>query len=154
MRFQDYSDLDGVNFEGGEFIVRDTQKTGARVIIPQHPVVRELLKKRGGKMPHAISNQKFNKYLKEIGEDAELNTPIEKVITKGGNKIKTTYPKYKLLCSHTARRSMATNLYLAGVPVRSIMMLTGHATITQLMSYIKVTEIEQAKALQDHPFFK
>lgn len=154
MRFQDYSDLEGVNFEGGEFVIRDTQKTGARVIIPQHPIVKKILIKREGKLPHAISNQKFNKYLKDIGKDIELNTPIVKTITRVGKKIKTTLPKHKLLCSHTARRSLATNLYLAGVPVRSIMMLTGHATITQLMSYIKVTEIEQAKALQDHPYFK
>lgn len=154
MRFSDFSDLEGINFEDGDFVIRDTQKTGSRVIIPQHRIVKEIIKKRGGELPHTISNAKMNEYLKEIGEDAELDTKVIKTITKGGVKERTTYKKYQLLCTHTARRSLATNLYLAGVPVKSIAMLTGHATVKQLMSYIKVTEQEQAKALQDHDFFK
>ena len=58
------------------------------------------------------------------------------------------------MTTHTARRSLATNMYLAGIPIKTIMTITGHSSVAQLMEYIKITEIEVAESLKDHSFFK
>lgn len=55
--------------------------------------------------------------------------------------------------SHTARRSFATNAYLAGLPPISIMKITGHKTESSFMKYIKISEKENAIQLKGHEFF-
>ncbi len=59
-----------------------------------------------------------------------------------------------LVCSHTPRRSFATNLYLRGEPVRTIMDITGHSTVAQFMQYIKITKEESSMKLAKSAFFK
>ena len=51
------------------------------------------------------------------------------------------------ITTHSARRSFATNQYLAGFPSISIMKLTGHRTEKAFMKYIKVTSKEHAQKL-------
>lgn len=51
------------------------------------------------------------------------NTEIE--FTKGGGKIYENYKKYELTSTHTARRSFATNAYLAGQQTLNIMAVAG-----------------------------
>ena len=65
----------------------------------------------------------------------------------------TTTPKYDLVTSHTARRSFATNAFLADVPVLAIMKITGHKTETSFMKYIKMSSKDNAMKLQSHRFF-
>ncbi len=45
--------------------------------------------------------------------------------TRGKELIEIKLPKYKLISTHTARRSFATNAYLSGIPAISIMKFTG-----------------------------
>lgn len=126
------------------------QKTGGRVAIPLHPVVKSILEKYKGNLPECVSNQKFNEALKDLGKYADLNERVFKSITKGGHKETTVYKKWELISSHTARRSFATNLYKSGFPSISIMQITGHKTEKAFMKYIKVTTEEHAKLLQLH----
>jgi len=154
LRFKDYADLKGVNFTDGDFIIQDTMKVDSRIVIPQHRIVKQILKKRKGDLPHRISNVKMNLYLKEVGEIAGINELVIKTRTQGTEKIRKTYKKWQLITTHTARRSLATNMYLAGVPIKTIMIMTGHSSVKQLMEYIKITEVEVAQSLKDHPFFK
>jgi integrase len=131
-----------------------TEKTGEVVIIPLNATVRKILHKYNGITPQIISNQKMNEYLKEIGLLAELNEPTLLTFTKGGQKQNETYKKYELVTVHTARRSFATNAYLAGVPTISIMKITGHRTEKAFMRYIKISHEDNANKLVNHPFFK
>lgn len=138
-----------------EFIQNDIltivqQKTGGRVAIPLHPVVKSILEKYNGNLPECVSNQKFNAALKDLGRYADLNERVFKSITKGGQKETTVYKKWELITSHTARRSFATNLYKSGFPSISIMQITGHKTEKAFLKYIKVTTEEHAKLLQMH----
>ena len=72
---------------------------------------------------------------------------------RGNLKTQKAEPKHKLITAHTARRSFATNAFLAGVPTIQIMKLTGHKTEKVFMTYIKITGKENARKLQLHPFF-
>ena len=82
-----------------------------------------------------------------------IDKPILLQRTKGTLTYAETKPKYDLVTSHTARRSFATNAYLAGLPPISIMKITGHKTESSFMKYIKISEKENAIQLKGHEFF-
>lgn len=152
LRFSDFSRLTKENIKNDTISIK-TQKTGAIVIVPIHTIVKTILEKHNYSLPKVISNQKFNEYVKDVCEKAEIKDPILVEETKGSLKTRQSYPKYKLVSAHTARRSFATNAFLAGVPTIQIMKLTGHKTEKVFMKYIKISEAENAKKLQLHPFF-
>ncbi len=152
LRFSDFSQLKPEHFKEGEITIR-TQKTNETVVIPIHPIVRNILKKYSHTakgLPRPLSNQKMNEYLKEIGEAVEIDEKILRTKTKGGLRAQTTVSKFDLMTTHTARRSFATNLYLSGFPSISIMKITGHKTEKAFMSYIRISQEENAKQLSEH----
>ncbi|WP_423130635.1 site-specific integrase [Gaoshiqia sp. Z1-71] len=148
-RFSDFSTIGPDQITNG-FLYVQQAKTGAKVVIPLHPVVKAILQKYNGILPDAPSNQKFNDYIKEVGELAGINTPTAKRLTRGGKRITQSFPKWELISSHTARRSFATNLYKSGFPSISIMQITGHTTEKAFLKYIKVTPEEHAHLLAEH----
>lgn len=148
-RFSDIAQVKPENIKEGLIHIRQ-HKTGHKVVLPLHPVVTAIINKYEGKLPEPISNQKTNNYLKEVAELAKINEVVHKEITKGGIKRSTVYKKHKLVTTHTARRSFATNLYKQGVPTLSIMAATGHKTEEAFLRYIRVTPDEHAKKLQLH----
>ena len=153
MRYGDAKRLSSEHVNRGN-ITQDMRKVTGRVIIPIHPIVQEIFSRYGENFPDPISNQKMNDYLKCVGKEADITDPVVKSRTQGGERVTKTYKKWELITFHTARRSLATNLYLAGIPIMTIMRLTGHKTITSFLKYIKISEQEVADSLRDHPFFK
>ncbi len=151
LRVSDFNNLVETDFSGN-FIKVTTQKTLKPVVIPIHPVIREIIG-NGFKINQRISEQKINDHIKEVCQLAEINTPVTVTRTHAGRSIKSTLPKYQLVSTHTARRSAATNMYKAGIPAISIMKITGHTTEKSFMKYIKISLEENAEMLADHPFF-
>jgi integrase len=152
LRFSDMLRVSKDKFttENGINIFRiESEKTNEVVKIPVIPKLKPILKKYDYNLP-AISNQKLNDYLKDLGEEAEINEEIEVTDYRGGNKVRTTFPKYDLITTHTARRSFATNLYLQGVPTQSIMAVTGHKTESSFMAYLKITHMQKIKQIDQH----
>lgn len=157
LRFSDFTRIhpDHITKIDGQDVIRiDTKKTGERVVIPIHSYVKAILAKYGGRPPKGISNQRMNSYLKELGQEAGMDEPI--IVSKkiGGEKTSDTFKKYELICTHTARRSFATNTYKEGVPTLAIMQITGHRTEASFMRYIQVTKEENAVLLAKNTFFK
>lgn len=62
-------------------------------------------------------------------------------------------PKWALVTTHTARRSAATNLWLAGVPLPEIMQMGGWKTEHQMKRYLVASGIELAKVSAGRAFF-
>jgi len=159
VRFGDMSEIKNATLysdDAGSFLRVKTLKTGETVVIPIHPIVREILTKYGwnlNNLPRMRSNQKMNLYIKEIGLLAGLTDEIVINPTKGYLKAPKKAKKCDLMMNHTARRSFATNAYLAGVPKTSIMKLTGHRTERSFMKYIKISPEENARLVAQHPFF-
>jgi integrase len=158
LRYSDFSILRPEQIKDG-FIETTQLKTGDAIVVPIHPTVERILSKYGGELPPAISNQKTNDYLKEIGKLKDqrgksilpsLSDTVSKTFTKGGMKVTENYQKWELLSTHTARRSFATNEYLAGTPSITIMAITGHKTEKAFLRYIKLTPKEHAKLMQLH----
>jgi integrase len=156
LRFSDWASLKPAQIKDG--CVEITQlKTDHSIVVPIHPTVQRILDKYNGNLPRSISNQKANEYLKELGRivpagenEPVLNAITSKTLTKGGSKVTVAKYKWEALCTHTARRSFATNEYLAGMPSITIMAITGHKTEQAFLRYIKLTPSEHAKLMQIH----
>ena len=152
LRFSDLSVLSADNINGN-FITIRTVKTDTKVTIPIRPILRTILEKYDYRLPKVPSNQKFNEYIKEVAKAAGINDTVNIEQTKGDMRVKTTKFKYELTTVHTARRSFATNAFLNDVPSISIQKITGHKTETAFMKYIKISPEDNARKLQQHPFF-
>ena len=134
-----YSDLQQITPDKikGHLIELKQKKTGKKVFIPVHPTVKVILNKYKGILPKAISNQKYNEYLKEAAKLAEIDDIFSKTVSYYGMRIEKKYPKHKLISSHTARRTFCTNAYEDDIPTLAIMAISGHLTEEAFLKYIK-----------------
>lgn len=154
LRFSDLKQLCKEHFNFDNNLIKiNVKKTKKTVIIPLHWTVKEIMNKYEYTLPRVISNQKMNEYLKVIGLRAKINEIIILDKSKRGLSFEKNVPKYKLITVHTARRSFATNMYNAKIPVISIMKITGHKTESAFLKYIKITDEENANLMLEHPFF-
>lgn len=153
LRFSDLSQLAASNVSADGTITIKTIKTEHTVVIPLHSIVKQILEKYEYDLPKVPSNQKFNDYIKDVAKLAGITEAIHLDKKKGDLSYKQSLPKWELVTSHTARRSFATNAFIAGVPTISIMKITGHKTESSFMKYIKISEKENALQLRGHSFF-
>lgn len=146
-RYSDWGAISRKDIDSG-IIEITQQKTGKPVAIPVHPIVVRIFKKYDGRLPKVMSNQKMNAYIKEVAAMVpELQATESTTRTKGGNVETQEQPRWKLVSTHTARRTFATLEYLAGTPSITIMAITGHTTEKAFLGYIKVTPTEHAQIL-------
>lgn len=149
LRYSDYSILTTENIKNGYIQINQT-KTGSPVTIPVHRAIKGLLEKYHGVFPAPLTNQKTNEYLKEVGKEIDcLGKSVVKNITKEGANKQTSLAKWEMLTTHTARRSFATNEFLAGTPTLTIMAITGHKTEKAFLKYIKLNSSDHAKLLKE-----
>jgi site-specific recombinase XerD len=148
MRFSDYSTLDVNSIRNNrlEFV---QQKTGAKVTIPIHPTVRQILEKYNYALPEVPPNNEFNRIIKLVGERLpSLHVPFIKQITYKRERKQVKMMKYEFLQTHTARRSFCSNEYLRGTDPMVIMAMSGHSSHKSFMRYIKVTNEQFADKLE------
>ena len=137
MRFTD----EQIRIENDKSLLEFTQKkTGKNMTVPLHPKVLEILKKRKGKFPYKISDQKYNDFIKTVCKIAEINeltrgSKLVKIDNKVYRKKTGMYKKYDLVTSHIGRRSFATNFY-GKIPTTYLIYITGHSTETMFLNYI------------------
>lgn len=139
--------------ENGRILKIIPEKTDEPVFIPVHHRVAAIIQKHGG-FPRALADQKMNDYIKELCRLAGFTETAVYRRTEGGVVKRYTQQKWERITNHTARRSFATNLYLAGFDTISIMKITGHKTEKSFMRYICVTQRQIANRMLDHPYFQ
>ncbi|GAA4915278.1 site-specific integrase [Mucilaginibacter defluvii] len=111
-------------------IYKGRQKTGTPSFIPLLPITMKILKKyeqdpeclgKDQLLP-VLSNQKYNAYLKEIGDLCGIE---------------------KELKTHVARHTFGTSVTLANnVPLESIKEMMGHKSLRQTLHYAKVSGLK------------
>lgn len=139
MKFTDKN----IRVEQGKSLLEFTQvKTKKKMTIAMHPKVLEVLNKRKGKFPPAISDQKYNNYIKKVCQIAGIDKVVngsKKSETNEDSKIFRKeigdFPKWELITSHIGRRSFASNFY-GIIPTSYLTYQTGHSTETMFLSYI------------------
>ncbi len=144
LRISDFLHLNNSHIEDG-FITIFNKKTNIPVIVPLHEQVEAILKKRKGKFPRHISDQKFNEYVKEVCQAVGMTEKIQgskmMPITKGKKTVYrkkvAKYPKHELVSSHICRRTFAT-IHYGRLDTLAIMQITGHKTEKQFLDYVKI----------------
>jgi integrase len=154
LRYSDYSRITRRNIIRKNIEIK-TRKTGKKVIIPIHSVILDVLRRNGGDFPKiTVSLHTFGVRLRKICRLAGIHSYVLYERTIGKKVIRKRVKKYTMVTSHTARRSGATNMYLAGIPTFRIMLITGHSTEESFFRYIRINREENAKILAEHKFFK
>jgi integrase len=145
-RFSDLSLLSVDNIDNDILEVRQV-KTGERVYIPLQPEVKAIMRRYDNGFPNAMSNQKFNDYLKDVCAECEMLKKEVSIKTfVAGQRTVITQHKYLFVKSHTARRSFATNEYLKGeLTMAEIRAVTGHKTDKAFYKYVRVAPRENAE---------
>jgi integrase len=149
LRISDYNNIKPHNIKGGYMHIFQS-KTGGHVVIPIHTTVKKILDKYNGNTPPKLSDQELNKYIKEVALLAKINEPTEKQQTKAGVKKVEILKKWELISSHTARRSFATNMTKQGLPIQTIMKITGHSKEATFLKYVKLSAMEHAEIVAKH----
>lgn len=154
-RYSDYSRIskEMVKEENGvKYIELVQNKTGEKCLIPVRPELETILSRYDYTLPKSFE-QKVNENIKTVGQKCGIKELVTIELNKAGLKVKKTEPKYKLIKTHTARRTGVTLMYLAGVQPIDIMKISGHKTEKEFLKYIKVGKKETAMNLARHPYF-
>jgi site-specific recombinase XerD len=104
-----YSDMASLSIADiqDDVIVKRRKKTNVQFVIPLLPITKQILEKYNYELP-IISNQKYNAYLKVLGDYAKLPMSLH---------------------SHLARHSYACILINSGVDLKTISRSLGHSSI-------------------------
>ncbi len=94
------------------------------------------------------TNQKYNEYLKEVAELAGLKSKETVIEFKGNKRIETTYEKWELITTHTARKTFIINALYLGIQPDIIRSWTGHKDHKTMALYTKIVS-EQKRTSMD-----
>lgn len=143
LRFSDLSKLHLANISE-DHIVLSIQKTKTQNhAIKLNKYAKAILEKYKGTVYEplpVISSQKFNDYIKDCCELAEITQPFTIHWFVGNQKKTLTQPKCKFITSHTARKTFITNSLLLGMEPKAIKKIANIKKDAVLDKYMKVTE--------------
>lgn len=151
-RFSDYSRLSMDMIWDGA--VHFTQvKTSGSVIVPASPRLLLILERNGGRAP-ALAQQHLNEWIKKVCRACGINSPVEITKSQGTKHVTEIKEKWTQVTSHCARRTGITALYMTGIPLHQVMLISGHKDEDSIRHYLRITKEENALLLRDNPFFK
>ena len=142
-RFSDYSVFKKADVLNGR-IVKRAEKTDYKSYVPIFDKLAVLLDKWEWRLPK-VSNQKFNKNIKEVCRLAGFTNEITRTKFRGNKKIEEIKPFYMCVGSHTARRTFITLAANNNVPDHVIMAICGIRDSKTLKTYKKFQEKELEK---------
>jgi integrase len=130
------------------------KKTDNKVGFVLNKIASEIIKKYNFRFPK-ISDQKYNKRIKELAKRAGLTELTRKRTQRSNETEEEDIPKYMRISSHTARRSFCTNYYnIMKFPPSLIMLVSGHKSLREFLKYVKDVDIdpeEQMPFLDQEP---
>lgn len=135
-RFSDYTVFKKSDVMNGR-IEKRAEKTDYKSFIPIAQKLKKLLDKYDWRLPK-VSNQKFNKNIKEICKIAGFNNEVTRTKFSGNKKIEEIKPFYECVSSHTARRTFITLSADKNVPDHVIMAICGIRLAATLKTYKKI----------------
>jgi integrase len=124
------------------------KKTKDYLSIPIHEKIEKILNKYPDELP-ILSDQKYNEYIKELCKAAGINQPVIKQKMYGNKIVNETNPKWKMISSHTARRTFITLSLKKGILPEYVMKVSGHKSRKSFEKYIKITRNEAHDAIRN-----
>lgn len=142
MRYSNYSKVKKADIYNNFINVRDEKNNNKFLSIPLNDYSSLILKKYDYKLPK-ITNQKFNKYIKEVIKKVGYTYEVKKTYKLGRELIENVSPFYERVSSHTARRSFITIMKNKKIPDKVIMSYTGHKSLEIFNQYYKPNNDEK-----------
>ncbi|MDD3875847.1 MAG: phage integrase SAM-like domain-containing protein [Bacteroidales bacterium] len=157
LRYSDIANLKKNDFkqdaEGNLYIEIMTVKTDDKLTIQLNKYAVAIWNKymnidlRDNRAFPVISNQKYNEYLKEAARLAGFDSKESITEFRGNKRIDTTFEKWELLTTHTARKTFIINALYLGIQPDIIRAWTGHKDHRTLEAYIKITDKQKAVSM-------
>lgn len=94
-----------------------------------------------------ISNQKFNEYLKKVGQLCEINDSETVVYFVGNERKEKTFQKWQLLTTHVGRKTFVSNALFLNIPSEVIMAWTGHKDHKVMEKYYKIIAPQKSREM-------
>lgn len=138
LRYSEVVAITEGNVRGDELYFREHKTKALRVKALNQQALTIL--QRNGYAFRGISNQKLNKYLKELGQLAGVTAPVQVVKYRGSERIEIVKPKFEFMTTHVARASFITISLQLNVPVEVVKRDTGHASDASFRRYIRFAE--------------
>ena len=153
LRYSDMAQLHRCDIRNGAIYIT-TQKTHDSLIIQLSPQAEEILKKYEGQhfpMDLALpvqTNQEMNRYLKDLCELCEFNTPIREVCYRNNKREEDIVPKWSLITTHCGRKTFICFALGSGIPPQVVMKWTGHCDYKSMKPYIDIAEKSKEDAMK------
>jgi integrase len=143
LRFSDLVSLRSSHIQGDYIIktIQKTQETDSK--IPLSIYAKEILAKYQDTVYEVlpkISHQKFNDYIKECCRLAGISDLVTTVRFSGAKRTENTFPKWKLITSHTARKTFVTNSLILGMKEMVLKNISGHRKEENFKRYVKIAD--------------
>ncbi len=148
MRFGNYSKISKEDIQGDFVRVVDLKSKSKSLSIPLNSISKEILEKYEYELPQ-ISNQKMNKYIKEVFEKAGFTEEVKKTMKYGDELIEQKYLFFERISSHTARRTFITIMKNKRVPDKVIMSYTGHQSLEVFNTYYRPSEDDKINYMNE-----
>lgn len=148
LRYGNYSRITKDDIEGDFIRVVDMKSKTKNLAIPLNSISRSILEKYDYELP-SISNQKMNKFIKEVFQELEFTDEIKKTMKYGDELIEKKSEFYKRISSHTARRSFITIMKNKRVPDKVIMSYTGHTSLEVFNAYYRPSEEDKINYMNE-----
>lgn len=121
-----------------------TRKTAEPLTIELNQYAKEILNRHKGRHePYAMPQmtvQRANLLLKQIGQLAHLDEPIQMVWYVGNQRREEVRTKQELLSTHCGRRTFICCSLAMGIPAETVMRWTGHSNYRSMKPYIAVAD--------------
>lgn len=139
-RYSDMVRVDKTSFEFNKFTIVQ-QKTGTKAVVDidkfcvDRKMVYQILEKYHYEAPFVGDISSYNKYLKYLMKAIGLTEVIKRETKVAGMIHTELIPRYKLIGSHTGRRTFVTINLLRGIPLHEIMRASGHTSYSSFQKY-------------------
>ncbi len=148
LRFSDLEQLQWEHIKDGAIDLTQL-KTASQVYIPLNKIALSILEKNKGnhKPLFCISNQKSNKYIKEVAKLANINDLVERIVFRGNERVSEMHEKWTLTSMHQARRNFITYCLQKGMQERDVASFSGHAPGSKAFGRYVATNNEYKRSL-------
>ena len=148
LRYNELPRINKATIKGSSLHLKETKDlTKQERIIPLAEIALNIIKKYDYNIP-AISNQKYNDYIKDVVAIAGINYEVEVPIIRGKKQEFVKVNIADKISSHSARSSFITNMKNKGIPDKTIMSMTGHRDLKTFLTYYRVNDVSTYDAVQ------
>jgi len=140
-RHSDMVRIDASCFERNIFRITQ-QKTGNLAVVDidkfavDPKTVYRILEQYNYEAPHKSGIGNYNYALHDLMRDIGFTEPVRTEDRVEGKLVVTNMPKWKMITSHTARRTFATVNVVRGYNIHAIKKATGHTDLRSLDKYV------------------